>query len=449
MTVMRPTREELERQRAKIAAIIAQHPAGIDRQDLMAAYNSTSTQPLLWRTVLRRLEELIRDARVVPVHAGRHRIYRSLPTNVLVPPYDPTFLEQYLPGVTWYLPEALRTHLATLGRTPVSGQAAGTYARHIYEQLLIDLAWSSSRLEGNAYSRIDTKELFELGRSASGASAEDAQMLLNHRAAIATLVEDAGELDFNRRTFVRLHAALSENLLGNRRDEGALRTRAVMIDGSMFTPLAIPQKIEELFDNLLAKAHAIPDPFEQAFFIMVHLPYLQPFVDVNKRTSRLGANLSLVRANMCPLSFVDVPQREYVEGTMAVYELRRVELLRDLFAWAYERSCAQYTVLRESAPPPNPIRLQYRTELRTVITACILELRDPTPALLMERTSALGIPAEDRAAFVTEAREDFLALNEAVFARYRFTPNQFAAWKAMMDAKRHAAGTFPSDSQRA
>jgi len=47
--------------------------------------------------------------------------------------------------------------------------------------------------------------------------------------------------------------------------------------------LAIPQLIDEYFEKLLDKANAVKDPFEQAFFIMVHLPYLQPFLDVNKR----------------------------------------------------------------------------------------------------------------------------------------------------------------------
>jgi hypothetical protein len=37
----------------------------------------------------------------------------------------------------------------------------------------------------------------------------------------------------------------------------------------------------------------------------------------------------------CPLSFLDVPNRAYIDGTLAVYELNRVELLRDVFVWAY------------------------------------------------------------------------------------------------------------------
>jgi Fic family protein len=64
-------------------------------------------------------------------------------------------------------------------------------------------------------------------------------------------------------------------------------------------------------DSLLEKANRISDPYEQSFFVMVHLPYLQPFADVNKRTSRLAANLPLIRANLCPLTFLDVPEQAY------------------------------------------------------------------------------------------------------------------------------------------
>ena len=64
-----------------------------------------------------------------------------------------------------------------------------------------------------------------------------------------------------------------------------------------------------------------PAADEQAFFGMVHLPYLQPFEDVNKRVSRLAANVPPMRDNLCPLSFIDVPNRAYIDGLLGVYEL--------------------------------------------------------------------------------------------------------------------------------
>jgi hypothetical protein len=56
------------------------------------------------------------------------------------------------------------------------------------------------------------------------------------------------------------------------------------------------------FDQILAAAPAIDNICGQVFFAMVHLPYLQPFADLNKRASRLDANISLVQHNLGPRS---------------------------------------------------------------------------------------------------------------------------------------------------
>jgi Fic family protein len=79
-----------------------------------------------------------------------------------------------------------------------------------------------------------------------------------------------------------------------------LRETPIGISSSSYIPTAIPQLISEMFELLLTKAAAIRDPFEQSLFLMVQLPYLQPFVDVNKRTSRLAANISLIKSNLVP-----------------------------------------------------------------------------------------------------------------------------------------------------
>ena len=110
---------------------------------------------------------------------------------------------------------------------------------------------------------------------------------------------------------MNLHSALAENLLPNPAVEGRIRQHAVDIGRSVYRPLSNPQQIDETLALLLLKLNAITDPFEQSLFAMVHLPYLQPLADINKRTSRLVANLPLFRANLCPLTFVDVPEQAY------------------------------------------------------------------------------------------------------------------------------------------
>lgn len=259
--------------------------------------------------------------------------------------YNQAFIDEYCPNDTFYLSPETRKRLSELGRSPYDHRLAGTYTRHIFNRLLIDLAWNSSRLEGNTYSLLETARLIELGEATEGKDAREAQMILNHKAAIELLVEQPDGIGFNRHTISGLHALLSDNLLSDPQACGRLRTIAVAISGTVYHPLEAPQLIDECFQQVLDTAAAISDPFEQAFFIMVHLPYLQPFEDVNKRVSRLAANLPLVRQNLCPLSFVDVPWAPYADGTLGVYELNKIELLRDVFVWSYGRSCAHYSAI--------------------------------------------------------------------------------------------------------
>jgi hypothetical protein len=305
------------------------------------------------------------------------------------------------------------------------------------QRLVIDLSWGSSRLEGLRYSRIDTAELLDTGRSPAGANARDRQLILNHKAAIEFLVEEAESIAFNRYTTLTLHGLLAENLLERREQEGALRARPVTIGHSVYTPTAIPQLIEERFDTILAKAEAISDPIEQSFFVMVHIPYLQPFIDVNKRTSRLAANVPMIRANLCPLSFVDVPEHMYSDGMLGVYERTDVSLLRDVYIWAYERSCTQFKVLRQSMGDPDPIRLNYRTVLRAVVADVVRGLDWPSPQEMMRRVRQLGVPGHDADAVVVEALADLRALRPELLARYALRQRDYEAWVQQVASARH------------
>lgn len=344
--------------------------------------------------------------------------------------YRHDFLEGYRPDQTFYLTKSQRDHLHQLGRSPVENRPAGTYARQVLDRLLIDLSWASSRLEGNTYSRLDTQNLIQFGQAAAGKDQLEAQMILNHKAAIEMLVDQAEDVGFNRYTLQNLHALLSENLLPDAGAGGRLRRIEVAISGSVYQPLAIPQQIVECFDTLLAKASSITDPFEQAFFAMVHLPYLQPFEDVNKRTSRLAANIPLIQQNLSPLAFVDVPEDLYVEGTLGVYELTRVDLLRDVFLWAYERSCQRYTVLRDALPAPDPLRLRYREAMRVLVGDIVRggARRDDVTAV-RHAVTALVDP-DDIEEVVALTINELNQLHEGNIARYRLRPSEFRDWLA-------------------
>lgn len=444
---------------------VGRYPEGASIEEISGAME----EKLPRRTLQRRLGNLVKNKRLARLGAGRAIIYRlpivyeevieeRLPfaagiqsehyipvstdggevKNAVRKPlqnrtpagYNRAFLDTYRPNESFYLAAETRRRLLEMGRSPDDELPAGTYARQIFNRLLIDLSWNSSRLEGNTYSLLETERLLELGESAEGKDAREAQMILNHKAAIELLVEQAAEIGFNRYTILNLHALLSDNLLADPQACGRLRIRAVGIDGTVYHPLAVPQLIDECFQQILDSVTAIQDPFEQAFFAMVHLPYLQPFEDVNKRVSRLAANIPLIRRNLCPLSFVDVPDRAYIDGLLGVYELNRIELLRDVFVWAYERSCARYSAVRRSLGEPDPFRLRYRTIIAETIAEVVRKGMDRKAAIAFIRQRAIeNLPTENQARFVEVVETELMNLHEGNIARYRLRPSEYHTWR--------------------
>ncbi|GLH71313.1 hypothetical protein GETHPA_28460 [Geothrix rubra] len=310
---------------------------------------------------------------------------------------------------------------------------AGTYARQILERLLIDLSFNSSRLEGNTYSLLDTAQLVRAGQQAEGKDIKETQMILNHKAAIEYLVEQAEQISFNLHTLRNLHALLSENLLGDPADSGRLRVGAVGVLGTAYRPMEVPSLIEECFRQFLYTAQEIQDPFEQAFFALVHIPYLQPFIDVNKRTSRLAANIPFIRENLCPISFAGVPGDAYTDGILAIYELNRIELLRDVFIWAYERSCKEYQVVQQALGEPDPFRLRYREILRQAVQQIVKEAMSPPQAQELLQRFANGVAQDDRIRFYAVVQTELNGLHEGNIVRYRLSEGEWRAWRIRWD----------------
>jgi hypothetical protein len=341
--------------------------------------------------------------------------------------YNREFIDHYIPNVTCYLSEALRKRLFELGKTE-GNHPAGTYAREIYSRLLIDLSWNSSRLEGNTYSLLETERLLELGEAVEGKNQRETQMILNHKAAIEFIIESATNTGINRYTILNIHALLSDDLLPDS-SCGSLRMIPVGIGGSTYTPLDVPLLIKECFQHVLDVANAILDPFEQAFFLMVHLPYLQPFEDVNKRVSRLAANLPLIRDNLCPLSFVDVPEQSYINGLLGIYELNRVELFAEIFAWTYERSCIRYSAARKLLGEPDPFRVRYRDLRKETVAKVVRGLLSKKLATEFIRKRAHeSIPSIDQLKFIEVVETELMNLHEGNISRYGIRLPEYEAW---------------------
>lgn len=455
---------------ADVIQLIAQSPDGLGMDALCGTFAA-----LPRRTLQRHMATLVREQRVVLEGKGRGARYLApanppvrasvapfahlsvqepgadYPTDTYVPTspegeaikayvrqprhlrkpvgYQQAFLEAYVPNVTAYLPPELRAQLHTLGQSPAAQTPAGTFARDILNRLLIDLSWASSRLEGNTYSRLDTERLIAQGQVAEGKDAVETQMILNHKEAIAYLVHDPERASLTPDTVIALHAFLSNGLMADPMAEGRLRERAVGIGGSVFLPLASPQGIQDIFGFVLEMAGEIADPFEQAFFLMVHLPYLQPFEDVNKRVSRLAANIPFIRHNLCPLSFIDVPQQAYVDAMLGVYELNQVELLRDVFVWAYGRSCQQYVAVQQNMGKPDMLRMRYRRELGAVVAAMV-QAMEPAAEVLVRSRVPSEVAQADQAAFVALVLAELKSLHPGKAVRFGLRALEVEGWSA-------------------
>jgi Fic family protein len=333
--------------------------------------------------------------------------------------YQRRFVDGYAPNESFLLPRELAETLAQEGRM-AGQQPAGTYARKVLEQLLIDLSWSSSRLEGNTYSLLATEELFKSGAPPTDF---DGVMLLNHKRAIEFLVDAVPSYGLTDSVIRNLHALLMQDLLAESAGLGAIRTKVVNIADTTYVPSQVPQLLEEMISLVIGKAQQIKNPVEAAFFLWVNLAYMQPFEDGNKRTSRLAANIPLMLYNSAPLTFLDVDPGDYAKAILGIYELLDVTIAVELFAWTYRRSIQKYQVILESMGSPDAFRVRHREHLSEAVQRVV---REGQP--LQQAMSDIGVPAEEMRAFREMLETELNALTPYNCARYRITLNEAQGW---------------------
>jgi len=336
--------------------------------------------------------------------------------------YQRQFVDRYQPNESSLLPADLAGALHEQGRLQ-GQQPAGTYARRVLEQLLIDLSWYSSRLEGNRKSLLDTRELFLKGRSPGDDA--DATMLLNHKDATEFILDAVPTYGITSQVIRNVQSTLMNGLLANPAALGAIRRTIVNISDTAYLPSQVPALLEEMLGAIVEKARAVRNPVECAFFLWVNIAYLQPFEDGNKRTSRLCSNLPLLLSNCAPLSFLDVEPADYAMAMLGVYEKQDLSLAVDLFDWTYRRSIVKYRAILESMGAPDPLRAKYREYLGDAIRQIVA-----TGSTLSAAVDTLAIPNADRPAFIELLRLELANLEPYNCARYRLPINKTEEWVA-------------------
>ncbi|MDZ5459943.1 hypothetical protein [Azohydromonas lata] len=102
---------------------------------------------------------------------------------------------------------------------------------------------------------------------------------------------------------------------------------------------------------------------------------------------------------------------------LGVYEMTRVELLRDLYVWAYERSTQEYLAIRQELAQPDPLRLAWRELIKSTVREVVT--RPGVDAVsIVEGRVAEAVPELEREAVRALIVEELRRLHEGVLARY-------------------------------
>jgi Fic family protein len=193
------------------------------------------------------------------------------------------------------------------------------------EYLTVELSWKSSALEGNTYTLLDTQLLLLEGIKAKKRTEFETQMILNHKNAIAYIVEYkelfTGKLEF--KTVEQLHRIIGDNLgIGV-----GIRKKLVRITASNYTPLANPHQLRENADIILKIISRAPNPFAKALLALALIPYLQIFEDGNKRTGRMLANALLIHSIGRGFSLRKTDARNLALAYLSFYEFNSLRAL--------------------------------------------------------------------------------------------------------------------------
>lgn len=187
------------------------------------------------------------------------------------------------------------------------------------EEMMVDFVYTSAKIEGNTYDRIDTDNLLRLGITAGGKRYSDAVMLFNLRNAFTLALDADKNTQLDKDYLCDLHKVLMKDLLPSN-EQGIVRTTGVTIGATKYKPLSSADRLNTELKGILLEANKYDNPFEQAIYLHCNLAYLQYFRDGNKRSARMIQTASLVKSDVLPLFFNDSLIDRYVRGTVSYYE---------------------------------------------------------------------------------------------------------------------------------
>lgn len=207
------------------------------------------------------------------------------------------------------------------------------------ERFNIDFSWKSSKIEGNTYDLLETEQLIKNHQQASGHPQEEATMILNHKVTLDYIREN--KESFQKITVKKIediHSLLTKDLEVTMN----LRKTLIRITGTKYMPLDNEFQIKEALEKACQVVNETENAFEKAVILMLLIAYIQPFVDGNKRTSRLSGNAILQSFDACPLSYRSMDEVEYKKAMLLFYEQNNISYFKELFLKQFEFAVENY-----------------------------------------------------------------------------------------------------------
>lgn len=351
---------------------------------------------------------------------GRVQFYRKNVKNFSA--YQKNFIDKYIPNKTLFFS---MKELAELKKIAVFNSLIDqeTFSIKVYERLMIDLSWGSSRLEGNTYSLLDTEKLILNNQISEGKNLLETQMILNHKEAIKFIIMNRDKIEYKETVLKSIHALLSENLLSNPASIGAFRKIPVAISGTIYTPLNVPQLLIEEIEVFIKKIFQIKNPFEQSLFCLIFIPYIQPFEDINKRTSRVCCNIPLIKNGLIPISFKNIEREEYFTAIKEIYERNKIEKIKEIYFKALKYSAQDYSTVVSQIVTPSEKLIKYRTEIKKAVYNIVKNLLPVNLNLIKD------VATQDQKEVLDHIDKEIKALHEGSLVRFGLTESEFLRWK--------------------
>lgn len=310
-------------------------------------------------TVKRELSSMVKEELIVPEGSGRSVAYRiGVKGRVLsdvntalycaMEPDKRHGLQSYTVDLFSSFPrniftdqEMSRLEDATAVYKKNTEHISSVIEKKEFERLVIELAWKSSKIEGNTYTLLDTEKLILENTEAVGHSRAEAQMILNHKDAFRYVRDHRDSFHaLTRKNIEDVHALLARALgIGS-----GVRAGLVGVIGSRYRPPDNQYQLIEAVELLCKAVSSAASPYEKALLALAGIGYVQPFEDGNKRTSRLVGNAILLAYTLSPLSYRSVDENDYREAMLIFYEINSIVPLKKIFIEQYVFATENYAV---------------------------------------------------------------------------------------------------------